>query len=247
MVNDVLRAFHHPALRNDSIEIQRNMFNTVRKWAEESPHRHQLNQILGSESVKAGKNHILANDKSHAGHGAGAGAAHSHGSFTPQGAWGAMQDLGHGKVKGSLWGQLANRDLASMQGHDGPSVSASTYLPPTSPSPAYGGGPGQPPVSPGYGYHGSGPVGSGYGGPPPPQPAYGQPAYQGYNQPPPTAQNTYWQQPGAGQSQHHGHPPYHHGGGSGYPGAGYHGAGGASAGYYGQQQPPYGGGYGGGY
>jgi hypothetical protein len=30
VMNDILRCFHHPALRDESLEIHRNMFNTVR-------------------------------------------------------------------------------------------------------------------------------------------------------------------------------------------------------------------------
>ncbi|EMR63459.1 putative het-c protein [Eutypa lata UCREL1] len=88
VVDDVLRAFHHPALRNERIEIQRDMFNTVRKWVDEYPRRHDLNHILGSESVKNGKNHILSgqNNKSH-----------SHGGGIFDGG------LGHGVPSGSLW------------------------------------------------------------------------------------------------------------------------------------------------
>jgi hypothetical protein len=30
VMNDILRCFHHPALRDESLEVHRNMFNTVR-------------------------------------------------------------------------------------------------------------------------------------------------------------------------------------------------------------------------
>ncbi|KAG6021722.1 hypothetical protein E4U19_005493 [Claviceps sp. Clav32 group G5] len=111
VVNDVIRAFHHPALRHENIEIQRDMFNTVRKWAEEHPRRHELDHVLSSASVKKGKNHILSQSASKAG--AGTHGGHSHGAFD------SLSQLGHGKVSGSLWSQVKTRDLDSLSGNDG--------------------------------------------------------------------------------------------------------------------------------
>ena len=56
IMDDVGRVFHHPAIRDQNVEIHRNMFAVVEKWA----HAYRgadLNQSLSSESVKAGKNH----------------------------------------------------------------------------------------------------------------------------------------------------------------------------------------------
>ncbi|KAJ0294733.1 hypothetical protein CBS470a_000645 [Colletotrichum nupharicola] len=53
------------------------MFETVRKWVDESPHKHELSRLLSSESVKAGKNHILSGEASR-GHD---GPGHSHGAW----------------------------------------------------------------------------------------------------------------------------------------------------------------------
>ncbi|RMZ90570.1 hypothetical protein DV736_g2198, partial [Chaetothyriales sp. CBS 134916] len=54
---DVDDIFHHPAIRNEHKEIHRNMYQAVQKWV--SRHRGApLDQILSSESVRAGKNHI---------------------------------------------------------------------------------------------------------------------------------------------------------------------------------------------
>ena len=102
VMRDVLRAFHHPALRDESVEIHRNMFNTVRKWADEQPDRNQLNQILSSASVKAGRNH-----KGEAGS-RGIDEPHSHGALG-----------GHGKTTGSIWSEIQSRDLSSLEGRDG--------------------------------------------------------------------------------------------------------------------------------
>lgn len=202
VVDDVLRSFHHPALRNERIEIQRDMFHTVKKWADEHPRRHELDQLLSSDSVRKGKNHVLKQQKSDSGGGHGAGG-HSHGP------WESLSQLGHGKVAGSLWSQVSTRDLNSMGGLDGdPSmnyVSSSPAPPssqrPTQPSYGYGQetayqsqGSGLQPGRPG-GYSGPSPQPGHYGyGQPPPPPGppsgYGghspQPGhYSGYGQPPP--------------------------------------------------------------
>jgi Heterokaryon incompatibility protein Het-C len=209
VMNDILRAFHHPALRDESLELHRNMFNTVRKWVEEQPDAHNLNSILSSSSVRAGHNHKTSGERD---------IGHSHGALG-----------GHGKTSGSIWTEIQSRDLGALEGADGnPSSSYMT----SSPQP---GSPHKPPHSPNFGYqnvpqrpgssndmphggylspepaHGqyqSGPPPSdyrqGYGGPqggyqhapypveqpphgaPPPQPPYGQPPYgQGWSQGPP--------------------------------------------------------------
>ena len=60
--NDIARVFHHPALRDQNIEIQRSMFTVVEKWSRNRAQGAQdLNVVLSSESVKAGKNHVVQN------------------------------------------------------------------------------------------------------------------------------------------------------------------------------------------
>ncbi|KAI0408000.1 heterokaryon incompatibility Het-C [Xylaria palmicola] len=114
VVNDVLRAFHHPTIRDEHIEIQRDMFNTVRQWANEHPRQHDLDRILGSESVRAGKNHLQHKDGS---------KGHSHGGGIFDG--GLLEQLGHGRPKGSLWDQCATRDLDAMGGRPSPRPTSS--------------------------------------------------------------------------------------------------------------------------
>ncbi|KAL0940857.1 heterokaryon incompatibility protein het-c [Colletotrichum truncatum] len=217
VVNDVLRAFHHPAIRDERVEIQRTMFETVRKWVDESSHKHELSHLLSSESVKAGKNHILSGEASR-GH---SGPGHSHG------AWDSFGELGHGKVQGSLWSQIRTRDLNSMEGDDTKPLS-STPLPPRNtnygydqdqrassqpyPSGDYGSSQGHAsayysqPDPQGYGHQQPPPPHQGQWGPPQPPQGYGGPGYGG---PPP------------GQyPPHHQPPPHHHqqGGWGQYPG-----------------------------
>ncbi|KAI1147542.1 heterokaryon incompatibility Het-C [Nemania diffusa] len=213
VVNDVTRAFHHPAIRDERVEIQREMFNTVRKWVSEYPRRHDLDRILGSESVRNGKNHVQAGQK-------GGSHSHSHGGGIFDG--GILEQLGHGRPKGSLWDQCATRDLDAMGARPG-------GRPESGGRPASGGRPtsgySERP-DPGYGD-------PGYGGPPPshyqpgphsgyqnpipqgeaasyfarPDQAYEHPG-QGYGGPPPPPQGgypPYGQQPWRGG---YGNPPY---------------------------------------
>ncbi|KAF9763999.1 hypothetical protein IL306_002920 [Fusarium sp. DS 682] len=210
VVNDVLRAFHHPAARDDHIELQRDMFKTVKKWADEHPRRHELAHLLSSDSVKNHKNHILNQVQGNSRSIGGGGCNH--------GTFGDMANAGHGKVAGSLWAQVKTRDLDSMEGKDGnpaagylssspapPSQSSFDYgqnpnyaasnsghsqqggynAPP--PQPPYGGGygPPQPQYGAPPGQYGGAPPGQ-YGVPPPQQyggPGYGAPQYPPYGQP----------------------------------------------------------------
>lgn len=60
ILHDVGRVFHHPALRDQNLEVHRKMFGVVEKWARSRPHgAPDLNQVLSSESVKAGRNHTV--------------------------------------------------------------------------------------------------------------------------------------------------------------------------------------------
>ncbi|KFH44782.1 hypothetical protein ACRE_043970 [Hapsidospora chrysogenum ATCC 11550] len=194
VVNDILQAFHHPALRRDGAQLQRDMFNTVKKWADEHPRRRQLDQILSSESVRNGKNHVL-NQQQHGqqqGHNYH-GGSHSHGALESM-----LGKFGHGKVAGSLWSQVRTRDLDAMEGRDGEPLKGSAPSPAATQqsfdygtNPAYQGGQGgynAPPPQPGPYY-------SGYGAPPPGPPPHGYAAPQG---PPP---------PGYAQEYAHGYIP----------------------------------------
>lgn len=67
VLSDVVRVFHHPTLRDQNCELHRNMFDTVQRWARARPgNLPNLDNILSSESVRAGKNHIgLDSNKPH--------------------------------------------------------------------------------------------------------------------------------------------------------------------------------------
>jgi hypothetical protein len=67
VLNDCMKVFHHPAIRDMSIEVHRMMFEAVRTWIQSLPDRgDSLNIVLGSESVRNGKNHKAGVNEGHA-------------------------------------------------------------------------------------------------------------------------------------------------------------------------------------
>lgn len=60
VLNDISAIFHHPALRHMNNECHRNMFQIMERWVHERKGQ-DLNVMLSSESVKAGKNHVTTN------------------------------------------------------------------------------------------------------------------------------------------------------------------------------------------
>ncbi|KAL2157823.1 hypothetical protein VTH06DRAFT_5092 [Thermothelomyces fergusii] len=208
VVNDVLRAFHHPAARDERIEIQRNMFETVRKWAEETPYRSQLDHLLSAESVRNHKNHIL-NGQS--------------GSRTAPGGGCGHGDGGHGKPAGSLWShvQNVNRDAreagdSGATHHASPPMhgEAASYYAADSPQPPqpYAGGPGPSGYPTGYDRPVPAASQAPYGGGYPGQGGYGQHPHP--HQPPSAPHGGYGQPPygghhgGYGAPQPGGYPPH---------------------------------------
>ncbi len=95
VLNDVVRVFHHPTLRDPHLELHQKMFSAVERWVNHLPDRGaSLSNLLSSDAVRAGKNHKGGDDHGH-GHGSGA-AGGIHDS--------AIHGLGsHNKVAGSLW------------------------------------------------------------------------------------------------------------------------------------------------
>ncbi|KAI9703811.1 MAG: hypothetical protein M1836_007581 [Candelina mexicana] len=95
VLNDVVRVFHHPAIRDPHLELHQKMFGAVERWVKHLPDRGaSLNNILSSDGVRSGKNH-KGEDNHGFSHGAGA-AGGIHGA--------AIHGSGsHNKVAGSLW------------------------------------------------------------------------------------------------------------------------------------------------
>ncbi|KAL2075707.1 hypothetical protein VTL71DRAFT_650 [Oculimacula yallundae] len=185
VMKDILRTFHHPAIRDEQCELHRNMYNTVRKWVDEQPDRGQLNHILSSSSVKAGRNH------SESGGTTVSRDIHDHGSLG-----------GHGKTSGSIWSEIRSRDLGAMEGND--ANAAYSYMGAPSPQSST---PGMAHQSPNFGYQNlPRPGSSSYNRPTSSQGGYlapnnGQGNYQGG---PP---------PGSYQQDYNNNPPYQQGGG----------------------------------
>ncbi|KIW01302.1 hypothetical protein, variant [Verruconis gallopava] len=130
VLNDVVRAFHHPALRDPNLEIHRNMFQAVEHWVRELPdHGNSINDILSSDSVKAGRNH---KGEIHAHGSSSHGGAHSHGGgFStlpgmPSGIPSIPGFGSHSKVSGSPF-EMFNRKRALGEFDDvAPSGAAAT-------------------------------------------------------------------------------------------------------------------------
>lgn len=116
--NDVVRVFHHPALRDNNLEIQHNMFAAVEQWVQRLPDKGaNLNDALSSESVKAGKNH----------QGGQADAPHNHGSVNLSSIPG-IQGLGsHSKISGSPFEMLTKRREAQAQPPQGIEATSSEW------------------------------------------------------------------------------------------------------------------------
>lgn len=143
---DVEKVFHHPALRDSHSELHNNMFAAVEKWARSA--NMDLNNILSSESVRAGKNHMGDGGNPHL-----SGQAHAHQgqpqqfnampggqqSHSADGAFGQIGDL----ISGFTGGSQQHNQSSSGGGGIGGMLSAFT---------SGGGGQGQQHSNSGGGY-----------------------------------------------------------------------------------------------
>jgi hypothetical protein len=114
VLNDVCRVFHHPALRDPQLDLHRTMYGAVERWVQGLPDRgHNLNNVLGSESVRAGKNHK-----------GGENSGHQHGGgFTTIPGASSITGLGsHSKVAGSPF-EMFNKKREMGEFDDLPSSS----------------------------------------------------------------------------------------------------------------------------
>ena len=69
VLNDISRVFHHPALRDRHCELHNNMYSTVERWVHSRPDKGaNLNVLLGSDSVRHGKNHTVDPSQQSQGH-----------------------------------------------------------------------------------------------------------------------------------------------------------------------------------
>ena len=215
VMDDIIRVFHHPALRDKNCEVHRNMFSTVERWAQSrSDGGRNLNTLLSSDSVRHGKNHTVSDIQPHF-HGSlpgqignffGAGS-HSKTADSPWERLGKVREMG-GEEEGSpaagvsaaFPGMQTEYDTSRPPG--GPDVGyaaqpspqllqdpyAAPPYPPAGPPPPTGYYGQQPPTQQQWqqGYPGQAPPGAPYGYSPE------QPQYQyGYGGPPPPEQYGY--------------------------------------------------------
>jgi hypothetical protein len=144
VLDDVVRVLHHPALRDPNLDIHRKMFAVVEKWGNANRSRN-LDQLLSSESVRAGKNHKGGNSgqggQSHSHSG-----ANSHGGLNFGGLTSNIPGFGsHSKVSGSPF-EIFNQHRARGFEDDGmPDLSGYNFEAPqtgyVSPSPSQAPGP----------------------------------------------------------------------------------------------------------
>ncbi|KAJ5690518.1 hypothetical protein N7462_004910 [Penicillium macrosclerotiorum] len=141
VLDDCLRVFHHPILRDMHNEAHRTMFEAVQNWVHSRPDRgSNLNDVLSSEGVRAGRNtggvpHTHAGE--HGGfaalgssahgqtHGQGSGQGQGHGfsvggiqSFLSQHAPSGQGSSGHGSSShgssGLPWDKLSHLPIPGM-------------------------------------------------------------------------------------------------------------------------------------
>jgi hypothetical protein len=212
VLDDVLRAFHHPAIRDPRCEIQKSMFAVVENWARSRPGGgHDLDRLLSSESVKAGHNHTGgANPHLHS-HGGPGDMQNVFGMGQPQrdmDAYGATEQPGYNQSAQATsqpsWGAPpADYNQQYQQPYQSPAPAGFANNDPYAYPSAYQQGHEVP-------YNGGAP----YGAPPPDPPQqYGD--QYGAQPPPPGQYGGYDQQhqqgpPGYGQGQSSG---YYQGGG----------------------------------
>ena len=128
VLNDCMKVFHHPAVRDNSTEVHKSMFEAVKRWVDSLPDRgRSLTDVLGSEGVRNGKN--LKAGEGHEGHthnsaasfgnmgmpGAGFGGA---GGFQPQpghNAWGGHQGNSGGGGGFNPLAQLSSLPIPGLQ------------------------------------------------------------------------------------------------------------------------------------
>ncbi|KAH7095964.1 heterokaryon incompatibility protein Het-C-domain-containing protein [Paraphoma chrysanthemicola] len=166
VLNDCMRVFHHPGLRDPRCEVHNTMYECVKKWAHNYRGK-DLNHILSSESVRAGKNHSGEHDHSHGAHAHGAAgmqgfSGHSHGGGHSSSGGGhsgghggghggnSHQQSGSGGLLGSITGNLPgglgsafnNLNLGGggrtreAGDYDASAPGGAPYQPPPSPQPS---------------------------------------------------------------------------------------------------------------
>lgn len=146
VLEDCTSVFHHPALRNMHNEAHRTMFEAVQNWAHSRPDRgHNLNDILSSEGVRAGRNTGGVPHTHSGGQGGFAalgGSAHSqaHGHGQPHAAGGFQsffsqsqshqgQSQSHHGSSGLPWEKLSSLPIPGMSNLNKLESTISNFIP----------------------------------------------------------------------------------------------------------------------
>ncbi|KAH7414133.1 heterokaryon incompatibility protein Het-C-domain-containing protein [Phaeosphaeria sp. MPI-PUGE-AT-0046c] len=154
VLDDCVKVFHHPTLRDNRCEAHVNMYEVVKKWAHGYRGK-DLNHMLSSESVRAGKNHSGEHDHSHGGHAHGAAgmqgfATHSSGNTHSSSGHGGNSSSSGGflgsltsNLPGGLGSAFNSLNLGGSGGRtreagdfDTSASSSNPYRPPPSPQPS---------------------------------------------------------------------------------------------------------------
>ncbi|KAF1915213.1 heterokaryon incompatibility protein Het-C-domain-containing protein [Ampelomyces quisqualis] len=113
VLNDCVKVFHHPGLRDNRCEVHVNMYEVVKKWAHGYRGK-DLNHILSSESVRAGKNHSGEHDHSHGAHAHGAAGMQGFGGHSSGGH--SSNSHGHQQPSSSSGGGLLGSLTSNLPG-----------------------------------------------------------------------------------------------------------------------------------
>ena len=142
VLNDCMKVFHHPAIRDNSIEVHRSMFEAVKRWVDSLPDRgRSLNDVLGSQGVRNGKNHHAKAEHEGQTHNAapsfgnmglpGAGFGGT-GGFQPrpgQNTWGGHQGNDSGNGGFSPLAQLTSLSIPGLQNVSSKINQFSSFIP----------------------------------------------------------------------------------------------------------------------
>lgn len=170
VLNDIVRVFHHPAIRDRQCELHCIMYAVVESWALSRPNRGaDLNTLLSSYGVRHGKN-LIAEDS----------GDHKHGSF-PLMAELAGSSAIPSQDNGNSRNTINSSTPVKLFKEEYPGTETRNDTSSTSPAPAWNYAYGQPPPQPPYGQPSYGqeqitpqnhPYGAQYRAEEPPQPTY---------------------------------------------------------------------------
>lgn len=120
VLDDCMRVFHHPAARDERIEVHRTMFDVVARWAR---NHHNLSDILSSDAVRQGRNHrakpvVTGSQPAQQQHGhAHSGSTGGASSFAGYGGGSNHQHHHSGSSSTGAGGHSSSNPLANLASH----------------------------------------------------------------------------------------------------------------------------------